>query len=243
MNGNPLDFAASECVAHRKELEALRDRRAGQLGELAFLGNTLLVALNDLDEEEGDGLAATSSSGKYLAVSQVLAAQMEGILASSSKDSKVSAMASLSNPVSASTASATLQTYLSPTGPLASHSTAHTTLLTPHLRPSTLTLLWPRILLFPPLFLFTARYAYTNRASISESVREAGETVRGFWQQWVLEPVGDILRTVRAGGEGEEGGRVISKDGLRSDMDVRLSLLFHPSSRIPRTNILASTSP
>ncbi|EPQ54469.1 NCA2-domain-containing protein [Gloeophyllum trabeum ATCC 11539] len=82
-------------------------------------------------------------------------------------------------------------------------------------RPPRLTLLWPRLVLGPPLALFAVRRLYASRASLTELAGQAADTLRGFWQGWVLEPVRDIVRTVRAGGE---GGVIVRKEGVEADL-------------------------
>ncbi|KAG8893068.1 Nuclear control of ATPase protein 2 [Tulasnella sp. 417] len=48
-------------------------------------------------------------------------------------------------------------------------------------------------------------------------MKEAKETVIGFWNGWVVEPIVGILNTVR--GSPDDSPMVVSKEGLHSDMD------------------------
>ncbi|CCA67648.1 related to NCA2-control of mitochondrial synthesis of Atp6p and Atp8p [Serendipita indica DSM 11827] len=83
-------------------------------------------------------------------------------------------------------------------------------------RPSRLVRIWPRLLLLPPACYLIFRYIYQPRDSIRQHLKEAAETIRVFWQSWVIQPIQGIIATVRTGGD--EGIRVISKDALRADM-------------------------
>lgn len=90
-------------------------------------------------------------------------------------------------------------------------------------RPPRLLLAWPKLILGPPLVLFVGRSLYRSKDSLWQMAIDAGETARSFWRSYVLEPIAGILNTVRTGGD--EGMRVINKEGLKSDLDV--SLLAH----------------
>ncbi|TFK52609.1 NCA2-domain-containing protein [Heliocybe sulcata] len=82
-------------------------------------------------------------------------------------------------------------------------------------RPPRLTLMWPRLILGPPLALYAFKWFWAERESLDELARQAVETVRGFWNGWIVEPVRDIVRTVRAGGE---GGVIVRKEGVEADL-------------------------
>lgn len=212
----PSELARQECTAHRKELEVIRDLRAQQLGQLAYLGTTLVAALQDAEDASfaDDNSSTASLHDHYTAMSQLLASSMDSILSGDG-------MTSPSTNVSPSSASTSLEKFIGITLP--QHSAKHQEGFVVHERPGKWTLAWPRYVFLPPLFLFAARSAYHNRDSIYANIMDAGETIRSFWVQWVLEPVADILKTVRTGGD-DNAGRVISKDGLKSDMAVRDSL-------------------
>ncbi|KAJ1303435.1 hypothetical protein OPQ81_011626 [Rhizoctonia solani] len=93
----------------------------------------------------------------------------------------------------------------------------HTATFTQLKRPSWFVLAWPRLILGPPLLLLVGRSLYRSRDSLWQMALNAGETVRSFWRSYVIEPIVGILNTVRTGGD--EGMRVISKEGLKSDLD------------------------
>jgi len=101
---------------------------------------------------------------------------------------------------------------------LQSHRVQHAAFIHKHdlRRPSRLTLLWPRILLLPPLTLYCLRTLNASRASLIEVVKEVVQTVDGFLRGWLLEPLRDVLKTVRAGGE---DGVIVRKEGIAADLD------------------------
>lgn len=218
----PSELARQECKAHRKELEAIRDLRAQQLGQLSFLGTTVVAALTEAEETSFSKASSGTPSelhDRYTSLAQLLATSMENILSDNGGlTSPFEKIESQSLDFSPNFAASSLQSFLKTSLP--SHTANHDSSFVTHRRPGKWILEWPRLVLIPPLLLLAARSAYHNRDTISSNLRDAGETIRGFWVQWVLEPVADILKTVRTGGD-DTAGRVISKDGLKSDMDVR----------------------
>ena len=185
----------------------IRDMRARQLGELSFLGTTIITALEDVDEFSFSESSASNSRDRYTALAQLLAASLENILGGHAVELTIAT----------STASMSLQRVLQVTLP--SHSAKHRNLFTVHQRPGRWARSWPHLLLFPPLILLTMRSAYQNRSSIYTTIIDAGHTIRSFWTERVIEPVRDILKTVKTSGD-EGAARVISRDGLKSDMEV-----------------------
>ena len=95
---------------------------------------------------------------------------------------------------------------------------SYTTVFAPLQRPSRLVLLWPRLLLIPPITYFVLGWAWSSREDIKKNIREGMDTARAFYQSWLVEPIRSILATVRT--RGDEGVRVISKEALKADMDV-----------------------
>ena len=88
-------------------------------------------------------------------------------------------------------------------------------------RPSRIVLLWPKLLLLPPLALYAIKSAYESRESLFDLALEAHDTVKAFYRGWLLEPVKDILNTVRARGD---EGVIVRKEGVTADLDVCPSL-------------------
>ncbi|KAJ7654165.1 ATP synthase regulation protein NCA2-domain-containing protein [Mycena rosella] len=99
---------------------------------------------------------------------------------------------------------------------LPNHIAAHGSAIQQFRRPSRLILLWPRLLLFPPLALYTIRSLYASRASIVEMALGAKETVEGFVKNSLIDPLKEILKTVRTGGE---DGVIVRKEGVAADLD------------------------
>lgn len=89
------------------------------------------------------------------------------------------------------------------------------------LQPSRLTQAWPKLLLLPPLAFYAIRFAYSATPTIATFLQDAKATVEGFIQGWLMDPLRDVLRTIRAGsGGGLEGeGVIIRPEGVRADMD------------------------
>ena len=46
---------------------------------------------------------------------------------------------------------------------------------------------------------------------------EAGETIHNFFCDWLLQPIKDVVNTIRAGGE---DGVIVRKEGVAADMAV-----------------------
>ncbi|KAJ6601330.1 NCA2-domain-containing protein [Mycena vulgaris] len=99
---------------------------------------------------------------------------------------------------------------------LPNHIAEHGNAIQQFRRPSRFTLLWPKLLLFPPLALYTIRSLYASRASIVEMALEAKETVEGFIKNSLIDPLKEILKTVRTGGE---DGVLVRKEGVAADLD------------------------
>ncbi|KAJ7665207.1 NCA2-domain-containing protein [Mycena polygramma] len=99
---------------------------------------------------------------------------------------------------------------------LPSHITEHGVAIQQLGRPSRLTRIWPTLLIIPPVTLYTLRTLYASRASITDMALEAKETVEGFIKNSLLDPLKEILKTVRTGGE---DGVIIRKQGVAADLD------------------------
>ncbi len=82
--------------------------------------------------------------------------------------------------------------------------------------PSTLARLWPTFIIVPASTLLLIRIVSRNRDAIAESIRNARETVRGFFVGWVYEPAMRLLDTVRHGEA--NSALIISRESLNSDL-------------------------
>ena len=114
-----------------------------------------------------------------------------------------------------------------------SYQTSHTIALAPLQRPSRLVLLWPKLLLIPPITYFVLGWAWSSREDIKKNIREGLDTAQVFYQSWLVEPVRSILATVRT--RGDDGMRVISKDALKADMDVSAVHYYFPLGSLTNT--------
>ncbi|KAF8517333.1 ATP synthase regulation protein NCA2-domain-containing protein [Gautieria morchelliformis] len=84
-------------------------------------------------------------------------------------------------------------------------------------RPSRVMRLWPRLVIIPPITLILFRLVYGSRETLGQQLTQAIDTVSGFWTSYLLQPVRDILDTVRTGGE--EGVRLVSVEGVKADIE------------------------
>ncbi|GAA5932912.1 Nca2p [Sporobolomyces koalae] len=98
---------------------------------------------------------------------------------------------------------------------LPSHSTLFTRTTRELRKPRFVTRAWPYLLTIPLVTAVTARTIYNNRQSLWRYVVEAQETTKRFVLDWVVEPVRNILETVRGG----ETMALMGRDSLRSDLE------------------------
>ncbi|KAG6815740.1 hypothetical protein H0H87_011851 [Tephrocybe sp. NHM501043] len=185
---------APECTFKRRELEKIRDQRAETLGYLAHLRNDLALAIQE---------PANIRS----------CAHMFTCIAQGDIKKAFSPLETLDWPTP------------EPLNELLALSTAlyktqkaeHQQLLESRdlLRPSRLTLIWPRLLLLPPLCFYALRSAYASRASLAEFAIDAKATAEGFVRGWLLDPLKDVVKTVRAG---SEDGVIVQKEGIAADI-------------------------
>ncbi|KAF9476615.1 NCA2-domain-containing protein [Pholiota conissans] len=188
----PLELTRQECKYNRKALERLRDERAQILGELAELRTPLTALVRG-------GLQPTSIS-QYTSI-------LDGLLLKISQ----TAIATAASPSPFEPLTTLSQT-------LPSITESHNQLLRAQklLRPGLWTRLWPSVLVLPPLSL----YIYTTRTSwipaVFDMVRDAKETVHGFIEGWLISPLLDVLKTVRAGGKGDV---LVRGEGVLADLE------------------------
>jgi nuclear-control-of-ATPase protein 2 len=82
-------------------------------------------------------------------------------------------------------------------------------------RPSALTRLWFPLLFLPPALYAAVSAIVRNKDWMGEQVKNAKETVKGFFVQWVWEPIEEIAKTMRGGGE----GLGVSPETVKADQD------------------------
>ncbi|KAI0670967.1 NCA2-domain-containing protein [Trametes maxima] len=195
----PVELARSECKYKRTELQRIRDERAEVLGVLTELRDRLASALEESDNDRAiAGLSEFTAFLQSVVDGEDVIPRVQGEHVTAGR--VVESLSILANCT------------------LPSHTSLHSAELKSgqlH-RPSRLTLLWPQLVLLPPLALYAVRSAYASRASLEELAREALETARSFWEGWVLEPLRGIVKTVRAG---HDDGVIVTKESVRSDLD------------------------
>ena len=202
----PIELARQECEYKRKELERIRDKHAETLGHLAFLRGPLIANVN-------------SQPNNFLSVAELLERTVSGDEATLTKPQDVAVG------VSALPYIARLSTFV-----LSSRNLHEEQLTRLRLRrPSTFVQIWPKLLLLPPLCIYALRYAYASRANIAQVVEDTRETVLGFVRGYLIEPLKDVLYTVRAGGE---SGVIIRPEAVAADLDVGKPLRLPFSSPI-----------
>jgi nuclear-control-of-ATPase protein 2 len=81
--------------------------------------------------------------------------------------------------------------------------------------PSTLSRLWPTMILAPVATIIIIRVVTSSWDTIVEKAIEGKETVKGFAINWVYEPCLKLLDTIRTG---EQDGVIMSKESLSSDL-------------------------
>lgn len=102
--------------------------------------------------------------------------------------------------------------------------------LTPHLKPSILTLTWPKFILVPSITFFLFRMIYTPGSSnistysmLKATFFQIQSTATGFWKNYLLEPLREIFDTMRTGEN--ESTRLVNPHGVQADVEVSLNCI------------------
>ena len=187
----PYHLTKQECQFKRRQLEAIRNDRASALGELAQGRLRLRDAL----------LQSHSDFDSFRPVMATIAQSMNG---ATPPESDVSLL--------------TLQNFDS--NAFARHHEQHIAQLESKglLRPSRLTLVWPKLILGPPVLVYTASRLYQSKGSLLELAQETREVLKGFLVDWIIEPLKGVLDTVRS----KDRTMIVSKEGVDADFDVSL---------------------
>lgn len=82
-------------------------------------------------------------------------------------------------------------------------------------RPTFWEQVWPKAAMYPLLFVIVARQVHKNKDALWLALQDAQETVKGFVTGWVIEPVTNIINTVR----GKGGLSLTGQQSLASDLD------------------------
>jgi len=179
----------------RLELERIRDERAEALGELSSKHDHISRTLRkDLNERA----AFLQVMNQVLVGEDAVTEKVQSLL---------DILESTSSEVLA------LHTSLHEEG-------LHTYSL---LRPSRLVRIWPRLLVLPPLTLYSIQRISASQDSLLSLAKDAWETLKGLWRGWLVEPLADIAKTVRTGGD---GSIIVQKGSIDSDLRV----LYMPSA-------------
>jgi len=200
----PIELARQECRLKCKELERIRDERAEALGSLSEMRLSLQDNF-DTDTERSYN-ATDLGIERYSPLIDTLQRKLDGkptLLGI--RPGSVERLLDLSIKV------------------LPGHRQKNLIIFTENKlkRPSNLVLAWPKLVLGPPLLLLGFRLLYTSRTSLQEVAKDAWNTLMGLWEGWFIDPLKDVLRTVRAGGEGSV---IVQKEAVAADLAVSDSL-------------------
>ena len=192
----PLRLARDECRLKREEHEKIRNDSAQVLGKLIGMRPALMRALATKPE----GLSTKGAPNPDFLVEFVTAL-------GSAASVELSQQNVLSNFM-----------VLSKTI-LVTRKKEHASYLDDRdlRQPSRLTLLWPRLLLLPPLTLYCVKTLYASRATLTHLAVDTLETVHDFVADWLLEPLREVFRTIRAGGE---EGVIVRREAVSADLNV-----------------------
>ncbi|CCM03563.1 uncharacterized protein FIBRA_05699 [Fibroporia radiculosa] len=192
----PLELTRGECNYKRDQLKKMRDERAETLGLLAEMRDSLASTLEDLSNEAGMEKLKVFAYSLY----RVIQGKHPFPIDNLENLSTVTFLQFVAEELHPSDISMR-------TPEIATRNLA---------RPSRFTLLWPRLLLLPPLMLYALRCVYASRWSLHEVAVEAWQTARGFWEGWLLEPLREVVKTVRTGGDDTV---IVNQQSLRADLD------------------------
>lgn len=196
----PLRLSRDECRLKRQEHEKIRNDRAEVLGKLIGMRPALMRAL--AIKREGLSIEGVPNPDFLVEFVTVLG---------SAASIELSEQSLLSNFMELSKAI------------LVTRKKEHASYLDDRdlRRPSRLTLLWPRLLLLPPLTLYCVKALYASRATLTDLAMDILGTVRNFVTDWLLEPLREVFRTIRAGGD---EGVIVRREAVSADLNVCCTL-------------------
>ncbi|WRT64668.1 uncharacterized protein IL334_001602 [Kwoniella shivajii] len=214
---SPFNLTRREMLSSRSELSRTRDEIAQKIGILASKGPNWSSDSTSTNENSSTASSSPSSTnGVFDAKSeterifkvlynvlelesvQPQLQQATPVRSSSSRKSKRTP--SPPTTISITTTPSSLIDILRKHLPKTTESIDK--VLTTHKRPSALTRLWFPALFLPPTLYFIASAISRNKEWMREQVKNGKETIKGFFVQWVWEPIEDIAKTLRGGGEG-----------------------------------------
>ncbi|KAF9651329.1 NCA2-domain-containing protein [Thelephora ganbajun] len=194
----PIEFTRQECRLKRKELERIRDERAEALGSLS----EMRLSLQDNFDTNTKRSRDTADLGieRYSPLIDTLQRKLDGKPAQLGiRPGSVERLLDLSTRI------------------LPGHRKKNLSIFAEDKlkRPSNLVLAWPKLLLSPPFILYGFKLLYTSRASLREVAKDAWNTLMGLWRGWLIDPLKDVLKTVRAGGE---GSIIVQREAVAADL-------------------------
>ncbi|KAG9009451.1 Nuclear control of ATPase protein 2 [Tulasnella sp. JGI-2019a] len=212
---NPIELARQECRAKRLKLEKLRDQRAERLGVLSNLRAMVYdtLANNGLPDEVKERIATIVGLLEWSLTDDESALEDTQTKSVSLSDKRAQ-LQNLPGPEAIRRILPQLQDLLSTR--IQINGVQHDFAFVSLQRPSRLTQLWPKLVFLPPLAYLAFKVIFNSRAQLYATLADAKATAIGFWHGWVLEPIRGIIETVRTG---SDTAVVISKEGLKSDLD------------------------
>lgn len=200
---SPLLLTRQEVMKTRSEIKVLRDQLARKIGTLTlslssspYLGNILT--------------SSTITNNSLLSSTWATISLLERTISSSGSTTMLS-----TPPTNPSDFALSLHHLLTSSLPtqLSSYQCSFVNLR----RPSYITRRWPYLLSLPLISIVLSRTIYNSRAVIYNWISTGRETLRGFFFDWVIEPVAKILETVRHGDDAALA--LMGKESLRSDLE------------------------
>lgn len=207
---NPLTLTRREILSSLKVLKSARDAAAEKIGFLSTHGPRWDEDVSKNASEDNLQAIVTETSRIYALVCVALdvplpiapppAATSTASPAKRSRSHNTGTSPSLTSTTQPKPTAQTLLPLMQDRLPSLIHHLRDP--LTIHGRPSRFTRLWIPLLMLPPLIRYTSTQARANQAWIRAQLQNAGETIRGWVVGWVWEPLMDVTKTLRTGGEG-----------------------------------------
>lgn len=198
---SPWTLTRREILSTRSELTHARDNAAHRIGVLASQGPQWSVEAKEGVQATGD--VASETQRVYSLLCSALDVPLP----------KPRRSRSATPPQSIPTASTLLSLLTTHLSQLQANISS---ILSVHARPGRFTRLWFPFLFLPPTLYFTVSIIGRNKEWLQEQIKNGKETIKGFFVQWVWEPLEGIGKTLRGGGE----GLGVAPSTVRSDQAV-----------------------
>lgn len=186
---SPYTLTRREMLGSREALRIARDSTAEKIGILALEGP-------DWEVQSLDGNISSESNRIYKLLCEMLEVPPVPDPSTPSKKRSASSIP----PAPAGPTPANLLSLFAVSLPRFMGKYEAT--LKTHKRPTGLTRLWFPLLFLPPALYTASSLVVRNKEWLRDQVKNAKETVKGFFISWVWEPIEDIGKTLRGGGEG-----------------------------------------